>query len=51
MVDASSVVVGDVIIADDANIWPLVAIRGNVNQVRIGGTHQYSGWQHTSCNA
>ncbi|RPD93313.1 gamma carbonic anhydrase family protein [Candidatus Pantoea deserta] len=36
MVDASSVVVGDVILADDVSIWPLVAIRGDVNQVRIG---------------
>lgn len=36
MVDASSVVVGDVILGDDASIWPLVAIRGDVNQVRIG---------------
>lgn len=36
MVDASSVVIGDVILADDVSIWPLVAIRGDVNQVRIG---------------
>ncbi|OQP36280.1 gamma carbonic anhydrase family protein [Pantoea latae] len=36
MIDASSVVVGDVILGDDASIWPLVAIRGDVNQVRIG---------------
>lgn len=36
MVDPSSVVVGDVIMEDDVSIWPLVAIRGDVNQVRIG---------------
>jgi len=36
MIDASSVVVGDVIMGDDASIWPLVVIRGDVNQVRIG---------------
>ncbi|MDQ1213353.1 gamma carbonic anhydrase family protein [Pantoea anthophila] len=36
MVDPGSVVVGDVIMADDVSIWPLVVIRGDVNQVRIG---------------
>lgn len=36
MIHASSVVVGDVILGDDASVWPLVAIRGDVNQVRIG---------------
>ena len=36
MVDNSSVVVGDVLLADDVSIWPLVAIRGDVNQVVIG---------------
>lgn len=36
MVDSSSVVVGDVHLADDVSIWPLVAIRGDVNQVVIG---------------
>ncbi len=35
MIDASSVVVGDVIMGDDASIWPLVTIHGNVNQVRV----------------
>ncbi len=28
MIDASSVVIGDVRMADDVSIWPLVAIRG-----------------------
>lgn len=36
MVDPASVIVGDVIMGDDVSIWPLVAIRGDVNQVRIG---------------
>ena len=36
MVDSSSVVVGDVELKDDVSIWPLVAIRGDVNKVRIG---------------
>ena len=36
MIDASSVVIGDVRIADDVSIWPLVAIRGDVNYVEIG---------------
>ena len=35
MIDASSVVIGDVRIADDVSIWPLVAIRGDVNYVAI----------------
>lgn len=36
MVDTSSVVVGDVLLDDDVSIWPLVAIRGDVNRVVIG---------------
>lgn len=36
MVDATSVVIGDVRIADDVGIWPLVVIRGDVNYVAIG---------------
>ena len=36
MIDSSSVVIGDVRIADDVSIWPLVAIRGDVNYVEIG---------------
>lgn len=35
-VDASSVVVGAVELQDDVSIWPLVAIRGDVNSVVIG---------------
>ncbi|GEA08962.1 gamma carbonic anhydrase family protein [Alteromonas sp. KUL42] len=35
-VDESSVIAGDVILDDDASIWPLVAARGDVNHIRIG---------------
>lgn len=36
MIDSSSVVVGEVQLDDDVSIWPLVAIRGDVNKVVIG---------------
>ncbi|MFI8418572.1 gamma carbonic anhydrase family protein [Serratia sp. NPDC078593] len=36
MIDASSVVIGNVELADDVSIWPLVSIRGDVNAVKIG---------------
>ncbi|XCW72303.1 gamma carbonic anhydrase family protein [Kosakonia cowanii] len=36
MVDPTSVVVGDVRMAEDVGIWPLVVIRGDVNYVAIG---------------
>jgi carbonic anhydrase/acetyltransferase-like protein (isoleucine patch superfamily) len=36
MIDPSSVVIGNVELADDVSIWPLVAIRGDVNAVQIG---------------
>ncbi|AZP32006.1 gamma carbonic anhydrase family protein [Cronobacter sakazakii] len=36
MVDSSSVVIGDVRLADDVGIWPLVVIRGDVNYVAVG---------------
>ena len=35
-IDQSSVIVGDVEIADECSIWPLVAARGDVNIIRIG---------------
>ncbi len=35
-IDASSVIVGDIKIADDASVWPLVAARGDVNHIMIG---------------
>ncbi|KMK78616.1 putative transferase [Pectobacterium atrosepticum ICMP 1526] len=36
MVDHSSVVIGKVTLGDDVGIWPLVAIRGDVNYITIG---------------
>ncbi|MDN4502329.1 gamma carbonic anhydrase family protein [Alteromonadaceae bacterium BrNp21-10] len=35
-VDSSAVLVGDIHLADDVSIWPLVAARGDVNIIRIG---------------
>ena len=35
-VDESSVLVGDIVLAEDVSIWPLVAARGDVNSIRIG---------------
>lgn len=35
-IDASAVLVGDISIADDVSIWPLVAARGDVNTISIG---------------
>lgn len=35
-IDNSSVVIGDVKLGDDVNIWPLVSIRGDVQSVRVG---------------
>jgi len=35
-IDKSSVIVGDITIADDVSIWPLVAARGDVNTITIG---------------
>ena len=36
MLDPSSIVIGDVLIGDDASIWPLVVARGDVNRIIIG---------------
>jgi len=35
-IDNSAVIVGDITIADDVSIWPLVAARGDVNRISIG---------------
>ncbi len=35
-VDESAVLAGDILLAADASIWPLVAARGDVNIIRIG---------------
>ena len=35
-VDDSAVVIGNVVIGDNCSVWPLTAIRGDVNIIRIG---------------
>ena len=35
-VDESAVVIGDVVIGDNSSVWPMTAIRGDVNIIRIG---------------
>ncbi len=35
-IDPSAVVVGDITLANDVSIWPLVAARGDVNSIKIG---------------
>jgi len=35
-VDASAVVIGRVTLGDDVSVWPLVTIRGDVNDITIG---------------
>ena len=35
-IDPSAVVVGDITLADNVSIWPLVAARGDVNTISIG---------------
>ncbi|MDN2482394.1 gamma carbonic anhydrase family protein [Vibrio agarivorans] len=35
-VDETSILVGDIVLDDDASVWPLVAARGDVNHIRIG---------------
>lgn len=54
-IDESAVVIGDVIIDEDASIWPMCSVRGDVNYIRIGArtniqdgsiihvTHPYEG--------
>lgn len=36
MIDPSSVIIGDVHLADDVSVWPLVTVRGDVNKITIG---------------
>ncbi|MFC3121998.1 gamma carbonic anhydrase family protein [Agaribacter flavus] len=35
-IDESAVIIGDITIADNVSIWPLVAARGDVNYIKIG---------------
>lgn len=43
-IDPSAVVIGDVEIGEDASLWPMVVVRGDVNAIRIGaGTNIQDG--------
>lgn len=35
-VDPAAVVIGDVELGDDASVWPMAVVRGDVNRIRIG---------------
>ncbi|MDH5190356.1 MAG: gamma carbonic anhydrase family protein [Gammaproteobacteria bacterium] len=35
-IDETALVVGDVVIGADSSIWPMTAVRGDVNSIRIG---------------
>jgi carbonic anhydrase/acetyltransferase-like protein (isoleucine patch superfamily) len=35
-VDPTAVVIGDVVLDDDASVWPTTVIRGDVNHIRVG---------------
>ena len=35
-IDETAMVVGDVILGDDASIWPMCVLRGDVNRIEIG---------------
>lgn len=35
-IDEQACVIGDVALGDDASVWPMAVIRGDVNQIRIG---------------
>jgi len=35
-VDASAVVIGDVVLGEDSSVWPLTVIRGDMHRIRIG---------------
>jgi len=35
-VDPAATVIGDVVLGDDASVWPGTVIRGDVNHIRIG---------------
>jgi len=35
-IDLAACIIGDVVLGDDCSVWPMVAIRGDVNYIRIG---------------
>lgn len=45
-VDESAQLIGDIVLGDDASVWPLAVIRGDVNRIRIGAR---SNVQDNSC--
>jgi carbonic anhydrase/acetyltransferase-like protein (isoleucine patch superfamily) len=45
-IDTSAQVIGDVVIGEEASVWPNVTIRGDVNYIRIGNQ---SNVQDNSC--
>lgn len=37
-IDDSAVIIGGVVIGEDSSVWPITAIRGDVNIIRIGSS-------------
>ncbi len=37
-IDDSAVIIGDVVLGEDSSVWPITAIRGDVNIIRIGNS-------------
>jgi len=35
-IDDAALVIGDVVIGEDASVWPMTVIRGDVHEIRIG---------------
>lgn len=35
-IDESAAVIGDVVLGEDASVWPMCSVRGDVNRIRIG---------------
>jgi carbonic anhydrase/acetyltransferase-like protein (isoleucine patch superfamily) len=35
-IDPTALVVGDVVLGEDASVWPMAVVRGDVNHIRIG---------------
>lgn len=35
-IDGTAIVIGDVILGDDASVWPMAVVRGDVNHISIG---------------
>jgi carbonic anhydrase/acetyltransferase-like protein (isoleucine patch superfamily) len=35
-VDSSAVVIGDVVLGEDASVWPMAVVRGDMHRIRIG---------------